>query len=253
MTVPVRPLIGLPGRRKSGADIVGFPDVLKGIELDVYFVDYARGVLESGGLPVHLPLDADPLAMLDHLDGLVLTGGADLDPSLYGVLPETDLFPPEPARDRFEAALVGGGLERDVPMLGICRGLQLFNVLGGGSLHQHVPEHSRFDLPITTLSHRVSIEPGTRLADLFGETIEVNSLHHQTVDRVAAGWTVAARSDDGTVEAVELAGHDVIAVQWHPEMLRSRSDDPLFAWIVARARERAETRGERKEATWHGG
>jgi putative glutamine amidotransferase len=253
MSLAARPLIGLPGRRKRGADIAGFPEVLRDVELDLYFVDYARGVLEAGGLPVHLPLDADPLAYLDRLDGIVLPGGTDVDPVLYGEYATTDFYPPEPIRDQFEMALAAGGLAGDVPMLGICRGLQLFNVQAGGSLHQDVPEHSRFDAPVGTLAHRVTIEPGTQLASLFGEGAEVNSLHHQTVDRVAPGWVVAARDEQGSIEAIELPGHDVIAVQWHPEMLPGRASDPLFAWIVERAAARSEARSDRKEGSWAGG
>ena len=109
-------------------------------------------------------------------------------------------------------------------MLGICRGMQLFNVQAGGSLYQDVPDA----LPVrrcrsTTVAHRVSIEPGTQLAELFGATVEVNSLHHQTVDRVAdrVGSSPPA-SESGSIEAIELPEHDVIAVQWHPEMLPGR-------------------------------
>lgn len=235
-----RPLIGLPGRRKHGRQIAEFPEALADVDLDLYFSDYSRGVLEAGGLPVHLPVDADPADLADHLDGVVLTGGADLDPALYGAEPETDLFPPEPHRDRYELALVDRALERELPVLGICRGLQLLNVRAGGSLHQHVPEHSRFDLVPATEVHEVTVVPGSRLAELYGvPSLTVNSLHHQTVDRVADGWVVTARSADGTVEGLELPGRDVVAVQWHPEMMRGRSTDPIFRWIVERAAARA--------------
>ena len=234
-----RPLIGLPGRRKLGRQIDEFPEALHGVELDLYFADYSRGVLEAGGLPVHLPVDADPAELAEHLDGVVLTGGADLDPALYGAEPETDLFPPEPRRDTFELALIDRAMALELPVLGICRGLQMLNVRAGGTLHQHVPVHSRFDLVPDTEVHQVVTEPGTRLAELYGEALTVNSLHHQTVDQVGGGLAVAARADDGTVEGLEIPGLDVIAVQWHPEMMRGRSGDPVFAWIVERARARA--------------
>jgi len=237
--VTPRPLIGLPGRRKLGRQIDEFPEALHGVELDLYFADYSRGVLEAGGLPVHLPVDADPAELAEHLDGVVLTGGADLDPALYGAEPETDLFPPEPRRDTFELALIDRAMALELPVLGICRGLQMLNVRAGGTLHQHVPVHSRFDLVPDTEVHQVVTEPGTRLAELYGEALTVNSLHHQTVDQVGGGLAVAARADDGTVEGLEIPGLDVIAVQWHPEMMRGRSGDPVFAWIVERARARA--------------
>lgn len=242
-----RPLIGLPGRRKTGAAIVGFPDILRDVDLDVYFADYARGVLDAGGLPVHLPFDASPVELVGELDAIVLPGGADLDPSSYGSTldaagPQSAMIDPEPARDRFELALVDGAFEHDVPILGICRGIQVLNVHGGGTLHQHVPEHSRFDVPPATIIHDLVIEPGTELAALYGTSVRVNSLHHQTVDRVADGWIVSARSDDGTIEAMELPDRDVLAVQWHPEMLPTRPTDPVFGWIVERARRRAAQR-----------
>jgi putative glutamine amidotransferase len=102
-------------------------------------------------------------------------------------------------------------------------------------LHQHVPEHARYDVPPADRVDELRVEPGTRLHDFYGPHHTVNSLHHQTVDRVADGWVVAARSTDGTVEALEWPGHDVVAVQWHPELLPTSATDPLFAWLVERA------------------
>lgn len=240
-----RPLIGLPGRRKTGADIRGIAEVMRDIPIDVYLADYARGILEAGGLPIHLPCDVDPADLAEELDGVVLTGGADVDPSLYGAEPETELFPPEPERDRFELTLIDAAIDRHIPVLGVCRGLQLLNVHGGGSLHQHDPAHSRFDLPVTTLVDDVTTVPGTTAAELYGPALRVNSLHHQTIDRLADGWIVSARAGDGTVEAIEQTSHDVFAVQWHPEMLPSRSTDPAFRWIVDRARSSRTARGSR--------
>jgi putative glutamine amidotransferase len=194
-------------------------------------------VIAAGGLPVHLPIEADPVALAAHLDGVLLTGGADLSPDLYGAESETDLFPPEVDRDAFELALVDEALDRDLPVLGICRGLQLLNVHAGGSLHQHVPEHSRFDISPSSRVHDVVFEPGSRLGELYGERARVNTLHHQTVDRVGAAFTVTARADDGTVEGLEVPGADVVAVQWHPEMLTD--PEPVFTWLVDAARAHA--------------
>ena len=98
-----------------------------------------------------------------------------------------------------------------------------------------IPVHSRLDVAVDTLTHEVSIEPGSRLADWYGARAGVNSLHHQAVDRLADGYTVTARADDGTVEGIERPGADVVAVQWHPEMLRTNICDPAFAWLVERA------------------
>jgi putative glutamine amidotransferase len=232
---PPRPLIGLVGRRKRGADVAGLPPILAGIDVDVYVNDYARAITEAGGLPVYLPLHIEPAEYAGRLDGLLLTGGTDVDPAHYGASPEPETFEPEPTRDLLELGLVDLASEEHLPVLGICRGLQLLNVWAGGTLNQHVPAHARYDVAPDEHIDQLSIEPGTVLHALYGSRLGVNSLHHQTVDRVADGWTVAARSGDGDIEALEWPGHDVIAVQWHPELLGSRASDPLFAWLVDRA------------------
>jgi putative glutamine amidotransferase len=230
-----RPLIGLPGRRKPGSYVQDLPECLQGSDVDMAFADYARGVAEAGGLPVYLPLEAAPEDLVERLDGLLLTGGADLSPSLYNAAAETDLFPPEPDRDRFELALLEGSLAANLPVLGICRGLQLMNVQSGGSLHQHVPVHARFDADPATLSHTVALDPDSQVGRLYGPSIEVNSLHHQTVDRLGDRCVATGISDDGTVEAIEYRARNWIAVQWHPEMMTGRALDPIFTWLVAKS------------------
>jgi putative glutamine amidotransferase len=233
-----RPLIGLTGRTKRVGDIVGFPDSLADVDADVYVSDYARGVYEAGGLPVHLVGFLDPAAYAGHLDGIVLSGGTDIDPALYGAAPDPHVYAPEPARDRFELGLIDLAVEDDVPILGICRGAQLLNVWAGGTLRQHVPEHARYDTAAGDPVDVAMIQPGTRLHDLCGDRVAINSLHHQTIDRLPDGWRVAAVGGDGEIEALEWPGHDVLAVQWHPELMATRPDDPLFGWIVERARAR---------------
>ncbi len=232
-----KPLIGLPGRRKVGADIVGVHEILHGIDLDMYFADYSRGILEAGGLPVNLPVDCDPAAMAERLDGFLLTGGTDIDPARYGAEPHPELLPIETRRDELELELFTEAVERNVPVLGICRGIQIVNVQRGGSLHQHVEPHARFDQPAHTEVHGVSFTPGSTLHDLYGEQHRVNSLHHQAVDRIGEGLVVSARADDGCVEGLEL-GETVVAVQWHPEMMKGRSTDPIFQWLVDQASKR---------------
>ncbi len=230
-----KPVIGMPGRRKQSSQVEGFPAMLDHLEIDMYMADYARSVLRAGGLPIYLPLDADPLDYLPICDGLVFTGGADLNPESYSTRNTASAF--EQIRDDYELALLGAALEANKPLLGICRGLQLLNVHAGGSLHQDIPEHARYDVSPDTRTHAISIEPASRLSLIFGSSLEVNSLHHQTVDTVGADLSVVARADDGTVEAVEIAGRDVIAVQWHPEMLDPAHSkaDPLLTWLVQRA------------------
>lgn len=233
-----RPLIGLPGRRRSVGDISGFPASLGELHVDLYYADYARGVYHAGGMPVHLPLDADPVEWIHHVDGLVLTGGADVDPARYGH--ENTASQIEPERDHVEFSLYETALADGIPVLGICRGFQLINVHHGGTLHQSVPEHARYDIPPGEPSHDVTIDAGSMLHGLFGASHRVNSLHHQIVDQLGAGLVVTARADDGVAEGIETADGEVLAVQWHPEMMTV--DDPTFAWVVEAANKRTAER-----------
>jgi len=230
-----RPLIGITGRRVRGDKLVGNLDVLAHMPVDVHYASYGHGVLEAGGIPVHLPLDVDPSDLIPRLDGVLLTGGADVDPSRYGRPATTDAFPPELERDAHECAVLDAAYTWRKPVAGICRGLQVVNVHAGGTLHQDVPSHSGFAEPVDTEWHRVDFVPGSVLAGLYGEGRPVNSLHHQTVDGLGDGLIVSARSEDGSVEGLEHEDLPVVAVQWHPEMLPTRADDPLFAWLVDRA------------------
>ncbi|MEM8923702.1 MAG: gamma-glutamyl-gamma-aminobutyrate hydrolase family protein [Actinomycetota bacterium] len=227
-------LIGLVGRRIKASAVVGWPEILHPLDADLYLAGYASGVMEAGGLPVHLPVDIDPEAIMTRLDGLLLTGGADIDPARYGAAPDPDLTPLERERDDLEFALFEAAVAADVPVLGVCRGLQVINVAQGGSLHQHVPEHLRIDVPFTDAVQEVTTVEGSRLHALYGPSVAVNSLHHQTVDRVGHDITVTARADDGVVEGLEL-GDRIVAVQWHPEMMLSRPDDPAIHWLVETA------------------
>lgn len=234
-----RPLIGLTGRTRRAGEIAGFPEPMAEAPVEVYVEAYARAIHEAGGLPVHLPEFLDPAELAGRLDGVVLSGGADVDPSRYAAEPDPELGAIEPRRDHFELGLVDMATIDDLPVLGICRGIQVLNVWGGGTLRQHVPEHALWDRDPQQLVDEIAIVGGTVLHDLYGDTHPINSLHHQTIDRVADGFVVAARARDGVVEALEQTGRDVIGVQWHPEMLAGRSRDPIFAWLVERAASRA--------------
>ena len=162
--------------------------------------------------------------------GLVLTGGDDVDPALYGEIASPETEPPDPQRDAVEAALIDEALARDVPLLAICRGMQLLNVHLGGSIIQHLPtagRHVRRTSDRSLPAHRVAIQPGSLLASIARtDTWEVNSRHHQAVARLASGFKICASDpEDGTVEAIELpARRFVLAVQWHPE--NQISSDP---------------------------
>ena len=238
--VGAKPLIGLPGRRKTGKQVDGFPESLHGLDIDLYLADYSRSVLRAGGLPVNIPMDADPFDYTPYLHGIVLTGGADVDPSNYEHAPDGN-GAYEADRDALELSLLEEALAADLPVLGICRGLQLINIHAGGTLHQHVPEHARYDVAPNARVHEVTFEPHSRLGLLYtggpdgtdASPIAVNSLHHQTVDRVGGDLMVSARDGDGVVEGLELPGQDVLAVQWHPEMLQE--PEPVFDWLIRQA------------------
>lgn len=182
---------------------------------------YAAALRLAGIEPV-LSLASAPLP-LDSVSGLLLTGGEDVNPNLYGetAIPETE--PPDDERDSVELRLIAEALERDVPMFAICRGMQILNVQHGGTLIQHLEttERHRRRTPNRALpAHQVRVLPNTRLAGIAGaELWDVNSRHHQAVSRVGQGLMVTATDpEDGTIEALERPGKRfVLAVQWHPE------------------------------------
>ena len=235
-----RPLIGLSGRRWPVERVSHLPhDALEGEEVDLHLSEYPKGIAAVGGLPVQLTRDADPVDMVGRLDGLVMTGGADPDPDLYGEDPHPELGEVERGRDDWELALIRAALDRRLPMLCVCRGAQLLNIALGGTLVQHLDEadgHTQWTTLRTDRCHTVTVSAGSRLAELYGEVVETNSLHHQAVGRVGSGVIVTGLADDGVVEGFELAGRpEVLAVQWHPEML-AEQPDPAFTWLVNEAR-----------------
>ena len=192
-------------------------------------LSYTQALQEAGAIAVVLPAhgyvdDAD--ALLDRVDGLLVSGGPDLDPALYGQEPHPLLGPDvDLVSDRYEQALLRGAAERDLPLLGICRGLQALNVARGGTLHQHIPEHLQTHDAFAP-AHDVSVERGSLLhwlADSDG--LAVNSFHHQAADRIGAGLEVAARAPDGTVEALwDPEARFTLGVQWHAELMTHRAE-----------------------------
>lgn len=194
---------------------------------------YLRAVAAAGGIPVVLPLEgsaADRRQLLSLCDGVLFTGGPDLHPFLFGEDTHKSCGNVSLARDSFEMALLKLAMEEKKPILGVCRGLQLINVALGGDLYQDLPTQFSSDFPIahkqpfhyTTMSHFVDVVPGTRLAAIAGEraSIQVNSMHHQAIRRLAPALTASGFSRDGLTEAVELRDYPwLTAVQWHPEYL----------------------------------
>jgi putative glutamine amidotransferase len=201
---------------------------------------YLDGVTRAGGVPLLLPPMATEPTVLDMLDGLVLIGGADVDPDRYGE-PRHATAKTRPDRDAHELTLLAAAMERDVPVLGLCRGAQVVNVALGGSLVQHLPEtlghdgHQRG--PGVFGSTLVRVEPGTRLADILGPEVKVPCYHHQGLARIADGLRPAATASDGITEAVESTGSWwLLGVQWHPE--EDPDDLRLFQAHVDAARAR---------------
>ncbi|NUR83821.1 MAG: gamma-glutamyl-gamma-aminobutyrate hydrolase family protein [Nonomuraea sp.] len=199
---------------------------------------YVTQVERAGGQPVVIPPVGEPGGVVDRLDGLILAGGGDLDPASYGQSPGDHTGYIRDFRDEAEFSLLRAALERRIPLLGICRGMQVLNVALGGSLHQHVPDvvghpgHSPApavygDLPV----HPVA---GTHLAAILGEgPVDAQHYHHQSIDRLASGLTISARAEDGIIEAVDVDDHPfALAVQWHPEV---GTDTRLFKTLITTA------------------
>ncbi|MFJ2605074.1 gamma-glutamyl-gamma-aminobutyrate hydrolase family protein [Streptomyces sp. NPDC091279] len=210
-----RPLIGVSTYLETGARW--------GIwELDAALLPagYPRLVQRSGGLAALLPPDAPERAAsaVARLDGLVIAGGPDVEPARYGADRQPRTGPPALARDAWELALIDAALAARVPLLGICRGMQLLNVALGGTLVQHIDGHA--EVPGVFGRHLVRPVPGTRYAAAAPEETSVPTYHHQAVDRLGAGLIPSAHAADGTVEALELPASQgwVLGVQWHPEM-----------------------------------
>ncbi|WP_255952865.1 gamma-glutamyl-gamma-aminobutyrate hydrolase family protein [Streptomyces odontomachi] len=181
---------------------------------------YRRLVQSAGGIAALLPPDAPEHApaAVTRLDGLVISGGADVDPARYGAVRDPRTGPPAHERDAWELALIDAALAAGTPLLAICRGMQLLNVMLGGTLKQHVDGHTG-DRPGVFGRHLVTPVPGSRCAALVPERASVPVHHHQALDRLGSGLVATAHAADGTVEAVELPDAAwVLGVQWHPEM-----------------------------------
>ncbi|TPX05567.1 gamma-glutamyl-gamma-aminobutyrate hydrolase family protein, partial [Schumannella luteola] len=218
----------------SSAPLIGLTTYLEQAQTGVWDVQaaflpkvYFEAVYRAGGIPVLLPpqpVDGGVVdAVLEPLDGLIITGGKDVDPARYGQQPHPTTDTPRLDRDAWEDALLVGAIDRELPFLGICRGLQVLNVTRGGSLIQHLPDvvgSTRYNAGGGVFTvNEVAIDGGTKLAELVPDaTASVKSYHHQAIDEVGDGLVVTARSDDGVIQAVELAEHPFgVAVQWHPE------------------------------------
>ncbi len=200
---------------------------------------YVEAVRRAGGRPVLVPPSEDGVEeTLDVLDGIIFSGGADVDPSIYGAEPHPETDSPQAHRDAGELALLRAALQRDLPTLAICRGFQLLNVVRGGDLIQHLPEEvghqAHKEVPGEFSEHPVEVKEGTRLASVIGARSDVTSHHHQAVGRIGEGLVETAWAADGTLEGLEDPSRRfTVGVQWHPE---AGEDAALFEALVAEAR-----------------
>lgn len=235
-----RPLVAVIGRRAAQVPILRFSATLAAEAI-------GEAVWAAGGEPVvlHGPAD-DPLAelpqRLSRFDGVLLPGGADIEPRRYGADTAPQTTDTVAFQDDFDLGITHAVIDLELPALAICRGMQVLNVALGGSLVQHVDETNT---PHHNVIHHVDVTIGSRLhAIVCAETIDVSSYHHQAIDRLGAGLTVTAVAADGVVEAVEHRRADIVAVQWHPEDRHATSDTDaaLFADLVDRARKRKDSR-----------
>lgn len=222
--------------------VIGVTTTFREERLVVSGVDYYNSVASMGGLPVIFPNLMDEVAITQYaemIDGLLVTGGGDIDPSIYGEQPHPGLGEVSPQRDFFEIALVQKVLQLNKPILGLCRGCQVINVAMGGDVYQDIYAQSdtpllqhRQKAPRSHASHDVDIDPQSILYQIIQKPrIKVNSFHHQAVRKIGGQLKVSARSDDGIIEAIESKAHRfVLATQWHPENLL-RKDDPASVEI----------------------
>jgi putative glutamine amidotransferase len=234
------PIVGLPTYGRNGNDRFDLP------------MEYVDCVRRAGGLPALMPPGEERLGEWLHtLDAIVMTGGGDLSPSLYGGREHASLDRVDPERDASELEIVQAVLRSELPALCVCRGMQLLNVALGGTLIEHLADETDGSVQhhgpnAGVVPHAVSVRASSRLAAVLGETeLAPLSKHHQAVRELGQGLEVVSTAPDGVVEAVELEGRPaLLAVQWHPEL--SAADEPaqqrLFDWLVAEAKRRTEVR-----------
>lgn len=236
-------LIGITGQRaRLGARPGAGPFAAEWLN-EYYYATVIR-VREAGGVPVFLPLGGDAKELVSRLDGLIISGGEDVDPRRYGQTPVREVKEIDIMRDDDETQLILAAREQGVPVLGICRGQQILNVALGGTLVQHLDPgagvgHAALQYPLGHRVHEVMIETDSVHHRIWGDRLSVNSFHHQAIDTLGEGLRVAGRASDGVIEAVEVQGANIIGVQWHPEFFEH---DPVFKWLVNAAATAGSTR-----------
>ena len=210
--------------------------------------DYVDAVIRAGGVPLIIPFSVDKEVIISQaqlIDGLILSGGHDINPYNYGQEPSQKLGETFPERDTYDMLLLEESKKRNIPIIGICRGFQLINVAAGGTLYQdlslipgNILKHNQVSNP-TLKTHKIEIKENSFISSIFGKETMVNSFHHQAIDKVANDFIVVARASDGVVEAIEHKTYKfLVAVQWHPEMLAVNCEKArvLFSKFVEEAK-----------------
>ena len=246
---PRQPLIGIPSARDRSQRYFG---------LSIYIQNrmYVQGVTLVGGAPITIPLELDEMTLrtiYDSLDGVFLPGGEDIDPTLYEEEPHELLGAVDKERDRTESLLARWALEESKPIMAICRGAQMLNVVAGGTLFQditalrpHSEKHDYFPPQFERfrISHEIEVDTGSRLHEIIGGEHSVNSMHHQSVKTVGRNLRAAAWAPDGVIEAVEALNHPfAIGLQWHPEELAPRNDAAMLRLFQTFVQTAAGSRG----------
>lgn len=208
--------------------------------------DYVKNILKAGGIPLLLPIIDDSEVIkkqIESIDGLLLSGGQDVNPLLYGQKPSDFLGAVRDDRDFFELQAIRHAFSLNIPLFGICRGLQVMNVAFGGTLHQDIPSELGFDHHQKSRReephHQIEIYSDSKLYKILGVSyLETNSFHHQCVKDLAVGFSISARSEDGVIEAIEREDRPfVLGIQWHPEMMAEKyAVERLFSAFIAAAR-----------------
>ena len=238
-----RPIIGI-----SSSVIVDEAGSFAGYKRAYVNKDYVDAVVRAGGVPLIIPFSTDKEVIISQaqlIDGLILSGGHDINPYNYGQEPSQKIGEIFPERDIYEMILLEESKKRDIPILGICRGFQLINIAAGGTLYQdlslipgNILKHFQGSKP-TLKTHMIKIEENSVISSIFGKETMVNSFHHQAIDKVADDFIIVARASDGVVEAIEHKTYKfLVAVQWHPEMLAVNCEKArvLFSKFVEEAK-----------------
>lgn len=232
----MKPVIGI-----SGNILINKGNTFSGYRRSYVNQDYVEAILRAGGIPFIIPFNEDLESireMVEHVDGVILSGGHDVNPYNYGEDPLLKIGEVFPERDVFDMEIYKTAVKFNKPVFGICRGFQIINVVNGGSLYQDLSyadfvklKHDQQDNP-SQATHFVKFEEGTFLRDILGEESKVNSFHHQILKDVAPGFKVVAKSPDGVVESIQKITEDcfVVGVQWHPEMLSVKYEDSQKAF-----------------------